>query len=98
MAFGARFCRMLGSLNSWKLPMSEKTVVVATVFSIFGSFQLFNEPSILQTLAPNAITTYFTPNLYAYSLSFSGQQYNYSATVAIVMGLITMACLLYTSP
>ena len=28
---------------------------------------------------------------YAYSLSFSGQQYNYSATVAIVMGLITMA-------
>ena len=37
-----------------------------------------------------AITTYFTPNLYAYSLSFSGQQYNYSATVAIVMGVITM--------
>lgn len=78
-------------IRSIKLPAIRGAVVVATVFSIIGSFQLFNEPSILQNLAPNAITTYFTPNLYAYSLSFSGQQYNYSATVAIVMGLITMA-------
>jgi multiple sugar transport system permease protein len=28
--------------------------------------------------------------MYAYSLSFAGQQYNYAATVAIIMGLITM--------
>ncbi len=28
--------------------------------------------------------------MYAYSLSFSGQQYNYAATVAIIMGVITM--------
>jgi multiple sugar transport system permease protein len=27
--------------------------------------------------------------MYAYNLSFAGQQYNYAATVAIVMGLIT---------
>lgn len=73
-----------------KLPAIRGALVIATIFSIIGSFQLFNEPSILQSLAPNAITTYFTPNLYAYSLSFSGQQYNYSATVAIIMGLITM--------
>src|SRR5665647_3296822 len=78
-------------IRSIMLPAIRGAVVVANVFSIIGSFQLFNEPSILQNLAPNAITTYFTPNLYAYSLSFSGQQYNYSATVAIVMGLITMA-------
>lgn len=73
-----------------KLPAIRGALVIATIFSIIGSFQLFNEPSILQSLAPNAITTYFTPNLYAYSLSFSGQQYNYSATVAIIMGLVTM--------
>ncbi|WP_367128682.1 carbohydrate ABC transporter permease [Saccharothrix sp. HUAS TT1] len=75
---------------SIKLPALRGALVIATVFSIIGSFQLFNEPSILQKLAPNAITTYFTPNLYAYSLSFSGQQYNTSATVAIVMGVLTM--------
>ena len=73
-----------------KLPAIRGALVIATIFSIIGSFQLFNEPSILQSLAPNTITTFFTPNLYAYSLSFSGQQYNYSATVAIIMGVITM--------
>ncbi|MFY1651309.1 carbohydrate ABC transporter permease [Solwaraspora sp. WMMB762] len=78
-------------IRAIKLPAIRGALVIATIFSIIGSFQLFNEPSILQHLAPNAITTYFTPNLYAYSLSFSGQQYNYSATVAIVMGLVTMA-------
>lgn len=75
---------------SIKLPAIRGALVIATIFSIIGSFQLFNEPSILQSLAPNAITTYFTPNLYAYNLSFSGQQYNYAATVAIIMGLVTM--------
>ncbi|WP_277207216.1 carbohydrate ABC transporter permease [Isoptericola croceus] len=77
-------------VRSIKIPAIRGALVIATIFSIIGSFQLFNEPSILQSLAPNAITTSFTPNLYAYSLSFSGQQYNYSATVAIIMGLITM--------
>jgi hypothetical protein len=42
-----------------------------------------------QPLASNVLTGSFTPNTYAYSLSFAGQQYNYSATVAIVMGVIT---------
>ncbi|WP_172191441.1 carbohydrate ABC transporter permease [Actinomyces faecalis] len=74
-----------------KVPALRGALGIATIFSIIGSFQLFNEPSILQNLAPNAITTYYTPNYYAYNLSFAGQQYNYSATVAIVMGLITMA-------
>ncbi|MGF0114701.1 carbohydrate ABC transporter permease [Promicromonospora sp. Marseille-Q5078] len=84
---GAGQWRVIGSI---KLPAIRGALVIATIFSIIGSFQLFNEPSILQSLAPNAITTSYTPNLYAYSLSFSGQQYNYSATVAIIMGLITM--------
>lgn len=77
-------------ITAIKLPAIRGALVIATIFSIIGSFQLFNEPSILQNLAPNAITTDYTPNLYTYSLSFSGQQQNYSATVAIVMGLITM--------
>ncbi|GAA2288919.1 ABC transporter permease [Streptomyces ruber] len=73
-----------------KLPAIRGALVIATIFSVIGSFQLFNEPSILQNLAPNAITSDYTPNLYTYSLSFNAQQHNYSATVAIVMGLITM--------
>lgn len=76
-------------ISSIKLPAIRSALVIATIFSVIGSFQLFNEPSILQKLAPNAITNDFTPNLYTYSLSFAGQQHNYAATVAIVMGVIT---------
>jgi multiple sugar transport system permease protein len=79
----------LRTIFSIKIPAVRGSIVIATVFSIIGSFQLFNEPNLLKTLAPNVIGTNFTPNMYAYSLSFSGQQYNYSAAVAIVMGIIT---------
>jgi multiple sugar transport system permease protein len=77
------------TIRAVKLPALRGAIVIATIFSIIGSFQLFNEPNILRTLAPNVITTYYTPNMYAYNLSFAGQQFNYSATVAIVMGVIT---------
>lgn len=79
----------LRTVLSIKIPALRGAIVIATIFSIIGTFQLFNEPNILRTLEPNVITTYYTPNLYAYNLSFGGQQYNYSATVAIVMGLLT---------
>ncbi|MFF1820747.1 carbohydrate ABC transporter permease [Kribbella sp. NPDC058245] len=77
------------TIRAIKLPALRGAIVIATIFSIIGSFQLFNEPNILRTLAPNVITTYYTPNMYAYNLSFAGQQFNYSATVAIVMGVLT---------
>ncbi|MFB2599965.1 carbohydrate ABC transporter permease [Herbiconiux sp. P17] len=76
-------------ISGIKLPALRGAIVIATVFSIIGSFQLFNEPNLLKALAPNVISSYFTPNMYAYNLSFAGQQFNYSATVAIVMGIIT---------
>jgi multiple sugar transport system permease protein len=77
------------TIRSVKLPAIRGAIVVATIFSIIGSFQLFNEPNIMRNLVPNMIVTNYTPNMYAYNLSFNGQQYNYSAAVAIVMGVIT---------
>ncbi|MEU9337646.1 sugar ABC transporter permease [Streptomyces sp. NPDC048290] len=77
-------------ITAIKLPAIRGALVIATIFSVIGSFQLFNEPNILRQLARNAITTDYTPNFYTYSLSFNGQQQNYSATVALVMGVITM--------
>jgi multiple sugar transport system permease protein len=73
-----------------KLPALRTAIIVALVFSVIGSVQLFNEPYTMQQLAPNAIGTVFTPNMYAYNLSFAGQEYNYSAAIAIVMGIITV--------
>ena len=77
-------------ITAIKIPAIRGALVIATIFSIIGSFQLFNEPAILRNLAPNSITTFFTPNFYAYSLTFSGQQFNYAAAVAVVMAVITM--------
>ncbi len=73
-----------------KIPAIRGAIVIAAIFSVIGSFQLFNEPNILKPLAPNAISSYFTPNMYAYNLSFAGQQFNYAAAVAIIMGIATM--------
>jgi len=77
--------------RSIKLPALRPALVVAVVFSVIGSLQLFTEPNILKNLAPDTITTTFTPNLYAYNLSFAGQEYNYSAAIAVIMGVLTVA-------
>ena len=79
------------SIIRWiKLPALRIAFVVAPIFSVIGSLQLFNEPDILHFLAPDTIPMNFTPNMYAYNLSFAGQEYNYSAAIAIVMGILTM--------
>jgi multiple sugar transport system permease protein len=83
---GAGAYRIIASV---KLPALRGALVIATIFSVIGSFQLFNEPNILRPLNLNVINTFYTPNMYALNLSFGGQQYNYSATIAIVMGLLT---------
>jgi multiple sugar transport system permease protein len=83
---GARGWQVIKAI---KIPAARGAIVIATIFSIIGSFQLFNEPNVLKPLAENVISTYFTPNMYAYNLSFAGQQFNYAPTVAIIMGVVT---------
>jgi multiple sugar transport system permease protein len=77
-------------IRAIKLPAMRPAFVVTLVFSLIGSFQLFSEPNVLKSLAPNSITSGFTPNMYAYNLSFNGQEFNYAAAIAIAMGIITM--------
>lgn len=77
-------------IRSIKLPALRPAITMTVMFSVIGSFQLFNEPNILRTLSPNVITSDFTPNMYAYTLSFAGGQFNNAATVAIVVGVLTM--------
>ncbi|SDL16191.1 multiple sugar transport system permease protein [Glycomyces sambucus] len=76
---------------SIKIPLLRPAIVLCMVFSVIGSFQLFNEPSIMRTLAPNVIVADYTPNLYAYNLAFVGQEYNYAAAVSFVLGFVIMA-------
>lgn len=75
---------------SIKIPALRPALTLALIFSVIGSLQLFNEPSILQALRPSVITTNYTPNLYAYSLAFSGGQTNYAAAIAVLLGGLTV--------
>ena len=76
---------------SIKVPHLRAPIVMTLVFSLIGALQLFNEPNLLQVVAPEAISSSFTPNMYSYRLAFSGQNVNYAAAVALVVGLVTMA-------
>ena len=75
-----------------KLPALRRSLVIAVVFSIIGTFQIFNEPQILPSMVANSgITTHYTPNLYAYNLAFTGSQQGYAAALALVMAALTIA-------
>lgn len=75
-----------------KIPLIVPALVLTSVFSIIGSLQLFNEPSIMWSLVPNVIQDHYTPNLYAYRLAFTNQQYNYSAAVSFTLGIVVFVC------
>jgi multiple sugar transport system permease protein len=73
---------------SIKIPAIRPALLLCLIFSVIGSFQLFAEPNLLQRLAPNVIDSAYTPNLYAYTLAFTGQQVNYAAAVSFLLGLV----------
>ncbi|MET0695447.1 MAG: sugar ABC transporter permease [Propionibacteriaceae bacterium] len=76
---------------SIKIPAVRPALILTIIFSVIGSFQLFNEPNLLRILAPNAISSSYTPNLYAYTLAFVNQDANYAAAIAFLLGIVIMA-------
>lgn len=75
---------------SIKIPAIRPALLLTTIFSVIGTFQLFNEPSILSTIAPNVIGIGYTPNLYAYNIAFIGREVNYAAALAFLLGFVIM--------
>ncbi|MEU4160830.1 sugar ABC transporter permease [Actinoplanes sp. NPDC026670] len=73
---------------SIKIPAIRPALLLCLIFSVIGSFQLFAEPQLLQRLAPSVIDSAYTPNLYAYTLAFTGQEINYAAAVSFLLGLV----------
>ncbi|WP_328293733.1 sugar ABC transporter permease [Kineococcus sp. NBC_00420] len=82
---GAGLVRQAWSI---KIPAIGPAIVLTVIFSIIGTFQLFNEPALLKGIAPTAISNGFTPNFYAYNLAFVNQDVNYAAAVAFLLGLV----------
>ncbi|WP_405975609.1 sugar ABC transporter permease [Streptomyces sp. NBC_00988] len=71
-----------------KIPAIRPALLLSVIFSVIGTFQLFNEPKLLSALAPQAINTAYTPNMYAYTLVFTNQEVNYSSAVSFLLGAV----------
>jgi multiple sugar transport system permease protein len=71
-----------------KIPLIAGAIGLNAVYSIIGTLQLFNQPAILQSIAPAVVHNSFTPNLYARNLAFVGQQYNYAGAVSFVLAAL----------
>ena len=75
---------------SIKIPSIRAGLLLTVIFSVIGTFQLFTEPKLMYTLAPNVIGTAWTPNLYAYNIAFVNQDANYAAALAFLLGIVIM--------
>jgi multiple sugar transport system permease protein len=71
-----------------RIPLIGQALVLCAIFSIIGTLQLFNEPSMFRAIAPDVIGDHYTPNLYAYTLAFTDQQVNASAALSFILGAI----------
>ena len=73
-----------------KIPLIAPALLLTCIFSIIGTLQLFTEPQILEALAPGVIVDSYTPNLFAWNLAFTNQEYNYSAAISFVLGAVVV--------
>jgi multiple sugar transport system permease protein len=71
-----------------KLPLLRPALLLTTIFSVIGSFQLFAEPQIFYAIAPQVIGKSYTPNLYVYNLAFDDQRLNYAAALSFLLGFV----------
>jgi multiple sugar transport system permease protein len=75
---------------SIKIPNVMPALILTGVFSIIGTLQLFNEPTVFRTFS-NAVSGNFTPNMVVYATS-NVPNYNLAAAYSAVLALVT--CLL----
>lgn len=73
-----------------KLPLLVPTLMLTLLFAIIGVLQIFTEPFVLKSLS--YVPTNLTPNLYIYSNAFSYGNFNYAATLSVIVAVLTFAC------
>lgn len=72
---------------SIKIPIVIPALILTGVFSIIGTLQLFNEPTVFRTFS-NAVNSNYTPNMVVHATS-SVPNYNLAAAYSVVLALTT---------
>lgn len=72
---------------SVKIPMVRSAIILTAVFSIIGSAQLYNEPTVLQPISGGAISSTFTPIMSAQAAVSAGD-YPYAAAQSVILAVL----------
>ncbi|MER7480143.1 sugar ABC transporter permease [Streptomyces sp. NPDC126510] len=83
---GAREWRIAWSV---KVPNITGILVLTGMFSLISRLQLFAEPLFLRYVAPESISTDFTPMLEIFDRAFKTGDYQYAAAESLVLAVIT---------
>lgn len=75
---------------SIKIPMLLPTLVLTLLFSVIGTVQLFNEPTVLRAITSSVGASY-TPNMAIYETTTTGNDPNLGAAMAVLLGIVTFA-------
>ncbi|MFK4100705.1 carbohydrate ABC transporter permease [Streptomyces sp. NPDC019531] len=83
---GAKEWRIAWSI---KVPNITGILVLTGMFSLIGRLQLFTEPLFLRYVAPESISTDFTPMLEIFNRAFKTGDYQYAAAESLVLAAVT---------
>ncbi|MEW2547496.1 sugar ABC transporter permease [Streptomyces sp. NPDC047002] len=72
---------------SIKLPLIRSSVFLVLLFTVIGSLQLFTEPLLLSN-SGSAVTSAWTPTMYAYAEAFQLNDYGRAAAASVLIALI----------
>ncbi|GAA4638413.1 sugar ABC transporter permease [Actinoallomurus vinaceus] len=70
-----------------KIPAVRGALILTAVFSIIGSAQLFNEPTVLQPVSRGSVSSTFTPIMSAQSAVNAGN-YPYAAAQSVILAVL----------
>jgi len=70
-----------------KLPLLMPSIMLALIFNLIGTLQLFTEPTVLRSIT-NAISSRWSPSMFAYAEA-AGNRYSYAAAISTVLALAT---------
>lgn len=72
---------------SVKIPMVRSAIILTAVFSIIGSAQLYNEPTVLQPISGGSVSSTFTPIMSAQAAVGAGN-YPYAAAQSVILAVL----------
>ncbi|MFI7642903.1 carbohydrate ABC transporter permease [Nonomuraea sp. NPDC049400] len=73
---------------SIKVPLIRRSLVLTTVLSIIGTLQIFSDPMLFRSMAPETVTRDFTPIMGIYDWAFAQGDFNYAAALSIILALV----------